>query len=223
MKKLLLPVLFALTLTACGNSTAITMNATFSTNGKDDKAALILATKKIITRRLAMHNADLVDFSVKYNDDNSADITIKGSDAEATNALLDEMTQGVNLEIRKQVSDHQEGDITVEKLGDFRATGIDGDDVSWVLSRASENALNQGEVMIQFTEEGSQKMNTFFNENVGKNIGLFVRGKLAANFAIPDGGFQESIIIPGIPSVEMAEIFADDMNVGTNMTFTQSQ
>ena len=223
MKKLLLPVLFALTLTACGNSDSVTMNATFDTNGKDDKASLILATKKIISRRLEMYEADLMNFSVQYNDDNSADITISSSDADATHAVSDAMIEGVDLEIRKQVEEYQDGDITVEKLGDFRATGINGDDVSWVLSRASGNALNQGEVMIQFTEEGAEKMNTLFTENVGTNIGLFVRGKLAANFAIPDGGFQESIIIPNIPSIEMAEIFADDMNVGTNMTFTQSQ
>jgi len=223
MKKLLLPVLFALTLTACGNTTSVSMNAKFDTNGKDDKAELVLATKKIITRRLAMHEADLVDFDVQYKDDNSVDITVKGSDADATKAMLDAMTQSFNLEIRKNVPEHQDGDITVEKLGDFRETGINGDDISWVLSRASDNALDHGEVMMQFTEEGSKKMNTLFQENVGVNIGLFVRGQLAANFAIPNGGFEDSIIIPNIPSVEMAEIFADDMNVGTNMIFTQSQ
>ncbi len=223
MKKFLLPALFALILTACGESSTISMTGTFVTGGKDDKAELILATKSIAERRLARLDADLVDFDVTYNDDNTADISISGSDKEAMQQLLMEMTTPFVIELRLEAEEFQEGDIEVENLGFFRTTGIGNEDISWVLSRTMEGALEQGEVMIQFTEQGATKMQELFAGNVGKSVGLFIRGQLTANFAIQSENFGTSIVIPNVPSPELAKIFADDMNVGINMTFSSDQ
>jgi len=66
-------------------------------------------------------------------------------------------------------------------------------------------------------------MDALFSEHSGEDIGLFIRNQLAANFAINQDSFGGAITIPNVPSAELAQIFADDMNVGINMTFTQSQ
>lgn len=224
MKKLLLPTLFALVLSGCGSSTSISMDVEFSTSGNDDRAELVLATKHVAERRLGRLESEILDFDVTYGEGATAVIKISGTDEDAMDQLLAEMTEPFIVEIRLQAEQHQEGDIEVEGLGSFRSVSINKEDMTWVKSRAMENSpLKHGEIMIQFTEDGTQKMDTLFRENVGKNIGLFIRNQLAANFAISQDSFGGAITIPNVPSAEIAQIFADDMNVGINMTFTQSQ
>jgi hypothetical protein len=224
MKKLLLPTLFALILSGCGSSTSISMDVQFTTSGNDDRAELVLATKHIAERRLERLETEISDFDVTYGEDSSAVIVISGSNSDAMQDLLAQMTDPFAVEIRLQAEVHEEGDIEVEGLGSFRDIDIHKEDMRWVLSRAMEaNPLNHGEIMIQFSETGTEKMDALFKEHSGENIGLFIRNQLAANFAISQDSFGGAITIPNVPSAELAQIFADDMNVGINMTFTQSQ
>jgi len=223
MKKLLLPTLFALVLSGCGSSASISTDVQFTTSGNDDRAELVLAAKNVVERRLERLDTELTDFDVTYGEDATAVIKISGTNEDAMQQLLAELTTPFVVEIRLQADTHQEGDIEVEGLGSFRATGINKEDMTWVKSRAAENdPLNHGEILIQFTEDGTEKMDTLFRDHVGENIGLFIRNQLAANFAISQDSFGGAITIPNVPSVEIAEIFADDMNVSINMTFTQS-
>jgi hypothetical protein len=224
MKKLLLPTLFALVLSGCGSSTSISMDVQFTTSGNDDRAKLVLAAKHITERRLEQLESELSDFDVTYGEDATAVIAISGSDADAMQELLARMTEPFTVEIRLKTELHEEGDIAVEGLGSFRDIDIHKRDMKWVLSRAMEaSPLNHGEIMIQFTEDGTEKMDALFSEHSGEGIGLFIRNQLAANFAINQDSFGGAITIPNVPSAELAQIFADDMNVGINMTFTQSQ
>lgn len=224
MKKLLLPTLFALVISGCGNSASISMDVEFTTTSNDDRAELVLATKNVVERRLGRLESELLDFDVTYGEDATAVIGIAGTNPDAIDQLLAEMINPFVVEIRIQADQHEEGDIETEGLGNFRSLGITKEDMTWVKGRAMEGSpLNHGEIMLQFTEEGTAKMNTLFSEHVGENIGLFIRNQLAANFAISQDSFGGAITIPNVPSAEIAQIFADDMNVGINMTFTQSQ
>jgi len=200
------------------------MDVEFTTNGNDDRAELVLASKHVTERRLERLDTELTDFDVTYGESATAVIKIAGTNEDAMQQLLEELTTPFIVEIRLQADEHQEGDIKVEGLGSFRATGINKEDMTWVKSRAVENdPLHHGEILLQFTDEGTKKMDTLFREHVGENIGLFIRNQLAANFAISQDSFDGAITIPNVPSAEIAEIFADDMNVSINMTFTQSQ
>jgi hypothetical protein len=51
-------------------------------------------------------------------------------------------------------------------------------------------------------------------------MGLFVHDRLMAKMPIDAAEPKEEIVIAGIPVPDMAGIFADDVNVGTHVTFS---
>jgi hypothetical protein len=222
MKKLLVPTLFALLLTACsGIPTTLTYDVTFTTEDSGRMTDLSLATRHVVERRLARLKGNLIDYDVDYNkEEKSTIISVEVDNAKAAKALNEEMTTPFTFEVRYHVEEHQEGDIAVEGAGSFRETGIEKSDVDWVIGQTTEPPLNRGRILIGFTDESAPAMQTLFEEQKGNTVGLFVRGRLAAAVQINEE-FEKVLIIEGLPSGEIAKVFADDMNVGIHMIFTQ--
>ena len=90
--------------------------------------------------------------------------------------------------------------------------------LEWV--EAAEELDNKGRITLSFSPEGRELMRTVFRQNVGRNIGLFVREKLVAKLQVDTAELKDDIIITGIPSPELARVFADDVNVGLHVIFT---
>lgn len=220
MKKFLFPALFALCLTACG-PVNLTYTVDFTTENTDRMADLSLSLQRVIERRLARLEGALLDYSVDYDKETKATrITLKVDNAASAKALDEELTAPFDFEIRYLAEDTAEGDIVVEGAGSYRATGITKTDIDWVLGEVANEVLNTGRVIIGFTDAGVEKMQQVFRDHGGNSIGLFVRGRLAASMAVPEGTqFERVIDIPGLPSADLAKVFADDMNVGIHMTF----
>jgi len=222
MKKILAPVLFALLLTACGNTpTELTYHVTFDTEDAGRMTDLSLATRHVIERRLARLEGNLIDYDIDYDQEAKvATIGVKVDNAPAAEKLNVEMTTPFIFEVRYLVKEAQEGDIDVKGVGSFRETGIGKQDVDWVVGQTTDPPLNRGRVLIGFTDNGAPKVQTLFEEQADNTIGLFVRNRLTAAVKISDD-FEKVLVIEGLPSGEIAKVFADDMNVGIHMTFTQ--
>jgi hypothetical protein len=182
---------------------------------------LSLATRHVIERRLARLEGNLIDYDIDYDEESQVTtIGVRVDNANAAEALNEEMTAPFTFEVRYLVKEFQEGDIDTETVGIFRATGINKSHVDWVIGQTTEPPLNRGRVLIGFTDESQEQMQTLFTEQKGNTIGLFVRDRLTAAVSI-DKDFEKVLVIEGLPSGEIAKIFADDMNVGIHMTFTQ--
>ena len=63
-------------------------------------------------------------------------------------------------------------------------------------------------------------MKDLFAESEGKNIGIFIRNQLVSKLLVDTDELIDDIIITDIPTVQLANVFADDVNVGLHVTFT---
>lgn len=223
MKKVFLPALFALCLTACGGGTPTTLsyNVIFTTDNPDRMTDLSLATRHIVERRLARLDGALFDYDVDYDEETAETIiSVEVDSEESAMALNEEMTAPFTFEVRTLIEgEPEDGDIPVERVGYFRASGIDKTDIDWVVGETTEPPLNQGRVLIGFTDEGVEKAKALFADNTDNTIGMFVRDRLAAAIQGSPDEFERVLAITGLPSGEIAKVFADDMNVGIHMTF----
>jgi hypothetical protein len=100
---------------------------------------------------------------------------------------------------------------------------------SWIPTTLTGSALESvraignrrtGAVSIElnFTLRGRAMLQSVFSENQGKSIGIFVRGLLVSTLSVRGEKTDSRVIIEGIPSAPVAEIFADDVNVGLGVT-----
>ncbi len=222
MKRLLLITSFALLISGCGGSKTLTYSVQFDTTDISRRNDLSLSARKVVERRLERLNGTLNNFDLTFDEKTDATtIMLEVGNTKAADALNEEMTAPFNFELRSLASEHQDGDIDVENVGSFRATGITGTDVDWVEGQTIEPPLSRGRILIGFTEAGRQKIQTLFQEQKGNTIGIFVRERLAASVGAVEGSeVQNVLVIDGVPSGDLAKVFADDMNTGIHMTFS---
>lgn len=218
MKRLQFALLSLLALTACGGPSTVSYRLDMDVTGTTQVQELTEASFRVIERRLDSMGATVEDKNI-VRDGSGTLITVTTGNKETTDALTSQLTQPFDLQIMAEAGEGVTPDITVEGHGGFVLTGITGDDLAWVLGRQVPGQ-EIGEVQLQFTNAGRAKMNGLFETMQGKNIGLFVRGQLVSKLAVEAGAMDQALMISGIPTPELAGIFADDVNVGTHVTFT---
>jgi hypothetical protein len=104
-------------------------------------------------------------------------------------------------------------------LGNWQETGITQTDIKGVQvlydSKSGESAIE-----ILPTTEGHLKFEKVFADSEGKSLGIFVRDLLISKLVVQGTTNNERILITGVPSVDIAKAFADDVNVGISLTIT---
>lgn len=206
-----------LTLAGCGGSTTVSYRLTFDLQDPGSIEELTKATLRVIERRLDRLGASAPEQRIT-KDAEGVTVEVGTPDAESAEQLTAELTAPFDLQI--MLASGEEGaDLSVEGHGSFKRTGVTGDDLVNIIG-TFDAETNGGRVQIRFTEEGAAKMQTIFRGNVGKNLGLFVRGQLVSLLTILNETFPTPLEIGGIPDPELAQIFADDVNVGIHVTVT---
>lgn len=202
-------------LAGCGGPTTAEYRLTFDTQDAGEVEMLTDATIRVMQRRLDRLGAELYGkHTVQDQDGATLELTI--SDAGAAGALAEEMAAPFDLEIMVETTGS--GDVMVEGFGSFAKTGVTGDDIQMVLSAGNDQG--GASVQIRLTEGGLEEMRALFAQNVGKTLGLFVRGKLVSALTVGSADVPNPLVIDGIPDPELAMIFADDVNVGLHVTVT---
>ena len=205
-----------LVLAACSGS-AVSYRLTFDTQDPQRVEELTDAALRVIERRLDRHGASLTERSVSQDADGATlDLTI--SDGGVAGALAEELAAPFDLQIMLGTTDVANADVTVEGLGAFDETGVTGEDIETVVASAADGGGAM--VRIVFTEDGLAKMAKIFKENVNKDLGLFVRGRVVSVLTINSADRPNPLVIAGSPDAELAAIFADDVNVGIHVTVT---
>ena len=217
MKHRLIPTIaLTLLLVACSKITAgYVLNVNPALEDKY-RALLPIAASRVVERRLASMEAKAEDIS--FGTHNGKDkIVLELATEELKLNLNDRVLQPFSFEVMLEVDTPEEADVTVAAKLHFKRAGITGTDVGWIVAGRTEDDF--GAARIDFTAAGAEKMRALLAENEGKNIGLFIRGNLTAKLLVEPGSFQDHIAISQIPSVELAHVFADDVNVGLHVTF----
>lgn len=218
MKRFCLSVATLLFLAACSSQQTVRYELTIQSSDQAEREGLVTTSMQVVQRRLAA----LEEMPIKQTINTTATkpvlvLTLKNK--EVADALTQRMVQPFDVEIMAEAQPNEKPDVTIEGQGGFMSTGITEKDLLWV-EAARNNKTNKGAARILLTEDGKKKLQTLFKKMQGKNIGIFVRGSLVSKLLVKGNDTQDVIYIGDIPSPDIAQIFADDMNVGLHVTFT---
>lgn len=221
MKRLLPLLACALLFTGCAKT--VKFAVAFDTEDASRRADLEAAVGRIVEGRVTSKGKKVVKQKIDAKDGASV-LTVRVSDAEATKLLADGLTTTFSMTIMQQVPAGK-GDIVSEKFGEFKETGISTGHFDWVAMGLSigETGASSGSVVLTLTNEGRELLKEIFSKNKGSVIGIFVRGQLMSKKLVNANDKQDAIQIDGIPSAELAQAFADDVNVGLHAKFTPMQ
>ena len=136
---------------------------------------------------------------------------------EAADTLDAELTEPFTLTFMRE-TEADGADTVVEGHGGFSYTGVEAQHIKWLTPQEEPDMPGKGRILLEFTDEGFALMKTVLEETRGKNLGLFVRGHLAAKLAVDREELRNIIVIAELPSVEIAHVFADDVNAGIHVT-----
>ncbi|PIR52562.1 hypothetical protein COU76_05920 [Candidatus Peregrinibacteria bacterium CG10_big_fil_rev_8_21_14_0_10_49_10] len=214
MKRLLSSFALLLLLTACGSS-SVSYDVQTNTDDAEVQSALLAASLRVVERRMASLGEPVLDLNMEQNGEGNT-LYVEAQEQAALDILSDLLSAPFDLQVMKQAT-VEEADQVVEGHGGFKQVGINQDDIMWL--SASEEPGGKGRVTITFSEEGRGKMGKLFKENKGKFIGIFVRSQLVSKLLVETDELKDDIVITDIPTVQLAHVFADDVNVGIHMTF----
>lgn len=203
-------------LTACGGDVTLTYSVTSRIPDTAKSFEVFEAAERVMTRRLPA--ADVKDSQVKVVPSGSGAImTIKVPSGKAAGVaeriLAEPFTFDVRLEGPKLP------DMGPDETN-WLMTGVDGSTLLWVVPITNPDTKEIG-VELQFSEKGHELLQKAFEGNNGKHVGIFVRDLLVSKMTISTETVTAHILISGIPSERVAQIFADDVNVGLHAIFTE--
>jgi len=217
MRKRILALSGLLFLTACIGSQTLAMTAHFRTEDSGRKAQVIAALERVLERRVYAIEGTIPDTIIR-GEGESARVTVPVDEKESKEILAAQLTAPLGFRLMIETAEGEEPDLTSEEFGSFSDTGITETVIDWVYAGEQES---KGTISITFTPEGVTLLKPLFEKNAGKRLGLFVHGGLVSTYVIREGeDDKDNIVITGIPSSDLAQIFADDVNVGTYVTFT---
>lgn len=220
LKNLFVIGAFSAALVACGSS--ITLTAPVEVDAKDSARViqLLQASERVLIRRFAGAEVKDAVVSVAPTSGSGGIVTMKLPDDDAIETAKRILGDSFTFEMKLAVGTklNEEG---VEET-EWESTGVDGNSLMWIQPIRNPNTGELG-VELQFDKDGMSKITDVFTKNEGKDLGIFVRDLLVSKLTIGKEAVGDSIVINGIPSERIAEIFADDVNVGLHVHFSVPQ
>lgn len=228
MRRLLSAALLTLALAGCSAQT-IRLKLTFDTADVQKQSELLQAVTRVIGRRLSRWEGVIPEKLIAQQQSGSTLLTFDVGDAEARTTLVEELLKPFSLTIMTLNAEEKDlpteaqgakaGDLYVEEQGWFNFTGITQEHIAWAQS-GTDSQGKKGAVRLDFTDEGRTLLADVAGKNPKGIVGLFVRGKLMSKMQMEGKELQREIVIQNIPNALLADIFADDVNVGTHVTFS---
>ncbi len=219
---------FALSLAACSGEQKIVQKLTIRASDSAKVLSLVQATERVMNRRLAAINVKNAHASVVPTGTNTATLTLTLPTAETASRTKEILAEPFTFDLRieepkaKDTKNDTNASLPTEasvQAGDWTETTLTGSSIVWVQA-VGNKATGVVSIELQFTEEGKKALADVFTQNVGKNLGVFVRDLLVSKMSITTEKVEDHVIISGIPSAAIAEVFADDVNVGLFVSFT---
>jgi len=132
--------------------------------------------------------------------------------------LTKQLTSPLNFSIMTQAPANQ-AEMTVEKIGGLRGSGITEKHVERAILNPPD-ASGKSSVTVVFTPEGTALWKSLCKQNLGKILAVTVRHHLVSTLTVgPNDEKSNSVQVSGAPDAAIAQAFADDVNVGSHVTF----
>ncbi len=218
MKRTLL--VLGVLLAACTQTATHSQSYKLTIDEKDTakQTELVEASTRVIDRRLGSMGDKLTTHSVTGTGA-SVVLTVTATSTGALARVTEQLQQPFDIQFMSEAPE-ADADLVVAGHGGFKATGITENDIDWTIVSADPTS-GKARVELQFTPAGMTHMQSVFKANEGKIIGLFVRKKLISKLLVNSDAMKEHVVIGGIPTLEIAKAFSDDVNVGLHVVFTQ--
>lgn len=207
-----------LLLSACGGSKVVSVTATVRADDPSQSLFLMEATERVLTRRLAAVPIANPTVSVTPSGSGSAVVRVTVPDAAAVESVQRILAEDFSFDMRlgKTTSGNAPSDPAEDSWGPPVLTEAD---LQWAQA-IGNSATGVVSVELLFTPQGQKNLEGLFRGNRGQDIGIFVRDLLVSKLRITDEKVQERIVISGIPNAKVAQIFADDVDVGLRVSFS---
>lgn len=217
MKRLLstsLVTAACIALAACGQTGAANYRVVFEPTLTPDKVQEVATgAARVIQRRVDAMKGTVKNINVQTKE-KEATITSTVDPPALVSPLTDQLSEAFTLRIMRSTNPGESPDMTVQGDRNFNETGVTEKDILWVTASKNEKEPTKGTVLVTFNDEGKKKLKKVFKATRGKQVALFLRGRLVSSFTNTSGAERENILIEGIPSADLAAAFADDVNVG---------
>ncbi len=203
-------------LTGCAETSTLVYSVTTNIAESGKSLQIFQASERVMIRRLAGADVKNPLVIVVPSGSGSAVMTIHTQDAAGKETAERILAESFTFDIRL------EGPKMPEALPDeinWVPTGIDGSTLLWITPISNPTTKEVG-VELHFNDIGQKLLQEAFKDNVGKSLGIFVRDLLVSKMTISTTQVSDHILISGIPSERVAQIFADDVNVGLHAIFT---
>ncbi len=219
MSRIILPIgilLGCALISACGGVTQLKYDLTIDDGTPSQVLNLVNASERVVKRRLSalgVQNPNVI--SVPKGDSGGA-MTIDVPDAMLTTRIRDILAEQFAFDMRLELKETTFADQNAEE--NWEKLGVNNEHL---IGAQVVSAEDSGEVAVEllFTEEGRKLLGDAFSKYKGRTVGIFVRGLLVSKLKVEDSALSEHIVISGIPSAAVAQIFADDVNVGLHVAF----
>lgn len=212
----LIALSLGLALASCGGPKTLTYRLQLATQDPAQRIELIDGTQRMVTRRMAAISAKGTVIASPVGD--AGKLVIKLEDGGKASSVQNFLSQPFSFELKGAMKKTPPPPPDQEE---WTATGITGTDLQW-LRAIGDKATGKIGVELIFTPEGKAKLKRVFDQFTGGELGIFVRDLLVSKLTVAGGSeLDKSIIITGIPSPAVAQIFVDDVNVGLHVSFTK--
>lgn len=186
-------------------------------SGQDRREELLAAAARVVERRVQALGKTLQAKTVTPTE-SGAVLRFALPDTSTKDVLATQLAQPIDFRVMVEAP-AESADVRIDQIGNFKETGITEKVLQWIAVLGSPDGKTSSALLV-FTPQGRGILENVFKENQGKQIAIFVRGRLITRKIITPQDQKGSMQIDGIPNPTIASIFADDVNVGTYVTFT---
>ncbi len=214
-RRVLVAAGLVLALMSCGaKQQSVTADMAIRSPDAGKTMLLIQSAERVMERRLAAAQVKGGHATAITSGPSTAKLTVRVPDAAAEVKAKDILAEPFffDLRIEKPNTD-------ALQPSEWIPTALTGSSLEWIQA-VGNSTTGEVTIELQFTPEGRTLLESVFKGNVSKHIGIFVRDLLVSKLTIQTDAVTDRVIISGIPSSKVAEIFADDVNVGLRVTYT---
>jgi hypothetical protein len=211
------------TLGACSKEVALRYTVSANVADPGSVVALITAAQRVVQRRLAAIGETKASVVTAPTGGSGGTLTVKLKTDNVVPRVKTMLAEPFSFEIRLEkpaaTTATASGSTDTANASDWLATGITKDNLLGVRTIVN-STTGEAAIELDFTPEGRVLLAKLFKENKGKNIAIFVRDLMVSRLQIQSTELDEHIVISGIPSAAVGEVFSDDVNVGLYVTYT---
>lgn len=213
----LLSIGFLVLLSACSGKQTITYTLKISAPTDARAMELLQATERVMNRKMAAAKIANGHATALPTGPKTGTMTITVPGNAAADKVKSIIAQPFSFDLRIKKPDvdlsakNTESDI-------WLPTALTGSNLESIqaIGNSRTGAVS---IELNFTPSGRTMLESVFRENKGRNIGIFVRGLLVSLLSVQGERMNGRVVIEGIPSAPVAEVFADDVNVSLGVLF----